>query len=209
MKTKIVLAIFLLFNSFIASADEIKNIKNLYQNINRSIKEQKSQKILVYLELLEQAKDGIWKRVKNSDSRQQFSKSIIKNELFIQNKKIIKIVQKTESKSGDWEDIHEFYFYENGKTAFIFQKLITFQAYDPTQEKSFSQGPYVLEKRQYFNLKGEEIKLLLQAYASSTKKEIPVKSVHQIDLEEYKSIQELPFLKLLVSDVMYESTKEE
>ncbi len=201
MKIKIILTVILLLNSAVVLADDVKNIRNLYKNIDSLIKEDKSQKALVYLELLEATNGSVWKRVKDSVSKQQFNKSTIKNEVFIYNKKIIKIRQITESKSGDWEDNRELYFRENGRVAFVFQKLITFQAYDPTQEKSFPPGPYILEKRAYYDQNGDEIKLFVRAYVSSTKKDIPVQSVHQINLKEYKSIQELPFLNLLQSEM--------
>lgn len=200
MGKKLFLFVVLLLISSITFADEIKDSKILYENINRITQEKKSNKILCYVE---DVKNNVWKRVKDADSKQKFNQSLIKNEVFIHNKKVIKIVEIIESKSGDWENLREFYFRKNGKVAFVFQKIVTFQAYDYIHQETLPPGPYILEKRKYYDLNGKEIKALLKAYISTTKNQISPDFVHEIDLDEYKSIQEFPSLQLFRSEVMY------
>lgn len=182
-----------LIQSFSVLADEIKEIRSLYVNINKLIREGKTQEFLFYL-----TSSG-WKKIeviKDLNSRNE----VDLNEhakVYIYQNKLIKAVIIISTPSGDWQNTAEYYFYENGKTAFIFESHLTFHGYNFEKDENLPPGPYVIEKRIYFSKDGKKIRSLVKSFVKSTKEEVPIKFLRQIEFEIYPDIKSLPFRSLL------------
>jgi hypothetical protein len=100
-----------------------------------------------------------------------------------------KVVVRIDSASGDWGNTTEYYFWPNGRTAFRFERHVTFLGVDPR-----AAGPYVIEKRRYMDEGGRVARELARAHSERTKQDVPLGSVQQIDPAGYSSVSELPFL---------------
>ena len=185
-----------LLSSLPLLADSISEVRTLYDKINKAISEKKTTEVLLYT-----TPDGYaekrWIKVKQTDSATSFDNSYFKAKVFVLHNKVVKAVIDIESQAGDWINSREYYFYENGKTAFLFESHLTHLGYNLDQNKSLPPGPYVIEKRIYLNKTGKEIRSLQKAFIASTKEEIPAKYLQKIDIEVYRDIASLPFSKEL------------
>jgi hypothetical protein len=97
--------------------------------------------------------------------------------------------------SGDWTNRVEYYFYKDGKTAFRFERHLTFNGGAPDADESDPGGPYVVETRTYYDPSGEQVRELVRAFRKETGEDISPRYVQSPDQPRYKSVQELPFLK--------------
>lgn len=185
--------------SFGNEFQEIKEIKSLYTRINRIIKEGKVQIILLYAD-----SDGYdikkWNKLQNLDEKCLIKKqSIYKAWVYLYQNNIVKTIIHIDSISKDWNNTTEYYYYDNGKVAFIFRHHFTFLA-NLTDEKGMDiEGPFIVEERVYFNRKGERIRFLKKAFIKHNKKEVPEEEVQQINPEFYLNVDSLPFINLIKS----------
>lgn len=173
------------------AANEVAAIRALYAAANKTIDESKTQEVLYYT-----AKDG-WKKAVNPkvsrfddvDRESLFEKAYV----YVQQGRVIKSVMVTVTPSGDWQNSREYYFYDNGKTAFVFEKHLTFLGYDYDTKKPLPNGPFIIEKRIYFDANGKEIRRLEKASASKSRQEVAIQYLKQADLDLYKDIASFPF----------------
>lgn len=190
--------IFWIIASTAFADNRIEQIRAVCHRINKTIEMNKAKEILFYTD-----GDGYvenkWNKVKNVEERLLFDKSFFRAKVYLYSGKIVKSIIVIDSQVGDWTNIKEYYFYENGSIAFVFERHVTSQAHNTETGEELPQGPYILEKRTYFDEKGRKIKSIEKAVISSTNREIPVKFVRQIDLGDdlYLNSSLLPFSKML------------
>jgi hypothetical protein len=179
-------------------AEKIEEIKSLYNNINNIITTHKATEILFYTDG-DGYSQGKWYKVININEKDLFNKSYFRAKSYLYKGKIIKTIIVIDSPVGDWTNIKEYYFYNTEATAFVFEKHVTSQAHNVDTNEPLPPGPYILERRIYFDETGKELRLLEKAYISSTNKRIPVKFVRQIDFgfDVYMNVNFLPFSKML------------
>jgi len=138
--------------------------------------------------------DDEWRKLDSLWEHQDYEGHDERAMIFLQANKPIKVIDFVQSLSGDWELMQEYYFYENGTTAFIFERLITFQAYD--EKRDLPPGPYILEKRLYFDSNGIRIKTLRSAFVSSNKEKLEPSTVNDIEVPRYRNFKLFPFFSL-------------
>jgi hypothetical protein len=185
--------LFLLFAGGTAHAG-VDEIKLIYQTINTRIVDKRETPISLYVDD-NQGKEE-WQRVVTQANQVVFDRSDFRAQVYSHEGKTVKAQIETTSESGDWKLTEEYYFYSNGRVAFYFHSLVTFQAFDYEHDQELPEGPYVVEKRFYFNEKGEPIRHLEKAFLQRTKKEVPVKYIRaELPVELYRDVKSLPFYK--------------
>ena len=199
----VICVLMLLSDVLFAWPNDITEITKWYATVNKLIADNKTRQILSYLKQDSERQDDMWIMVRGADSQVLYEKSFVKAKTHVYGGRIVKATILMENESGDWENLSEYYFYESGVSAFVFQKLITFHAYDTTREEQLPPGPYISEKTSYFGGSGEKIKSGLKAYIAKSKKEIDPKFVYHPDIDEYESVKALPFYKLIEKELKY------
>lgn len=178
-----------------ASEVGVEKIRTLYAKINQLIESGDT----IKKDFLLSSKG--WKkinRVTNKLAAESGEMDLQENaSVYLYKNKVVKAVITIVTPSGDWVNTTNYYFYENGKTAFIFENHETFQGYDFDKDEELPPGPYVIEKRFYYSEQGKEIRQLKKAFIKSNKKEIPAKFLRQVDFERYPNVSSLPFSNLL------------
>lgn len=178
-----------------ATAIEIENIKSLYAQTNKAIEEGKTKQVFCY-----NANSG-WKTTTNpktigfkdvGDDR-----TLEQAHVYLHHGRVLKAVMFIDTPSGDWANKREYYFYDTGKTAFLFETHFTFLGHDYETQKSLPKGPYIIERRVYFGSNGKEIRRLEKAFTSKLKESVPVRFLQQVDPEIYMDVNRLPFFSLL------------
>lgn len=186
----------LTLNVSAGNSDSIEYIRKIYSDTNDIIKSRKVKEVSYYLS------DKGWEvRTKEGDSGNNDAVDLQEEAKSYQyGNSVIKAVLNTASPSGDWRSTVEYYFYDNARTAFIFQTFETFSGYNVDEDKELPEGPYIIENRIYLNKEGRVIKQLKKAFIASSKKDIPIKYLRQVDLDiVYKGVADLPFGSLLKS----------
>jgi len=178
-----------------STADEIENIKSLYTQTNKAIYEGNSKETLFY-----NAKTG-WKMASSSKAT-KFSDvaedSMLEQiRVYIHQKHVIKATVFIDTPSGDWANKREYYFYGSGKTAFLFETHFTFLGSNYETQKPLPQGPYIIERRIYFDVAGKEIRKVEKAFTSKAKQPVPVRFLQQVDPVIYTDVNHLPITSLL------------
>ncbi len=87
------------------------------------------------------------------------------------------------SPSGDWFISSEHYYRPGGKLYFIFWSMNTFYAEDAL----------TVERRVYFNPKGEKIRALESVYKMNTKDIVENANYFDKEINHWKSFNKLPF----------------
>ncbi len=173
-------------------ADEIEKIRGLYAEINKTIEEGSAKEVILHL-----TSKG-WKKFAKAKIKSDEDLDLIESaKVYLMNGRPLKSIMTVASPSGDWESTSDYYFYENEKTAFIFESYLTYQGYNFDKEEDLPPGPYVIEKRVYFNEKGQEIKSITKSFIKSSKKEIPLKYLKKNQFDIYTDVKSLPFYNLL------------
>lgn len=166
-------------------AGELDETRALYKETNRLIRNGEMEKTELVLE------PGGWEKIKGEVIPE--GRILETADIFSQGGRIRKVIYYRNTPSGDWRLKTEYYFHESGELAFVFQETVTFQGYDFDNDRELPEGPYVIEKRKYFNRRGEETRSLVKAFVKSSGEPIPLKYLRQFDVEIYKSVSSLPF----------------
>ncbi len=95
-----------------------------------------------------------------------------------------------DSEAGDWTSVAEHYFYPDGRLAFRFERLTSFEGSDP-QIPDGPSGPFIVETRTYFDEAGQRIRELKKAFFQPTGKPIPISAVAQPDTTHLRSADDL------------------
>jgi hypothetical protein len=186
-----------IFLSFIiceqAGADEIEIIRDIYSSTNDIVNANKAKTLWFYT-----AEKG-WIRAKDEEETDvdEIHDIFETAAVYYYDGRIIKTVITILTPSGDWVGHQEYYFYKDDNTAFIFEELRTFQGYNFDKYEDLPPGPYVIEKRIYFSKKNQIIRSLEKAFVLSSKKDVPIKYLRQLDFDLYKSVQSLPFSDII------------
>ncbi len=199
MKLLFVILVFIVgfVNFSYGEQGNVEQIKIIYAKANKIIKSNNIKLLKLYNESVDIDNTTQWKIVTNGSTINKYNKSNATAIVFINNNTIIKSSININSESGDWKYYVEYIFYNNGCTAFILEKLITYQAFDTDNGINLPKGPYVIEKRYYINEKGKNIKTISKAYNQNNNKAVNEKYIKQIDISLYKSITKLPYYKVL------------
>lgn len=192
------LAVILFLACDIAQAG-VDEIKVLYQKTNERIKKNIEKPLSLYAN--DKRGNIEWRRVLSRADSDAFDKSDFRTHVYLHNGKVVKAEIETTSESGDWKLTEEYYFYTNEHVAFYFQSLVTYQAFDYEHDQELPEGPYVLEKRFYYNEGGKNIRSLEKAFVQQTQKDIPVKYVRaELPIKLYQDVKSLPFYKAINND---------
>jgi len=90
------------------------------------------------------------------------------------------------SLAGDWYITSDYYYNQLGNLYFIFWRMNTF----------YAEEPVTVEKRKYFDSKGNEIRSLQSVYKMNTKDKIEISFMdREVDIK--KSIKDWEFYELL------------
>jgi len=166
--TGVVFLVFLLAD--VAALAGVTEIRTIYQEINSLIESKAAKLVSVYAA---DVAGGVgWRAVAGAADQNAFDKSDWRAQVYLHERKIIKAQIESTSESGDWKLTEEYYFYKNDQTAFYFQTLLTFQGYDYEHDRELPPGPYVVEKRVYFDEDGKELRKLLRAFVRKSGKNI-------------------------------------
>ncbi len=185
--TMVTIVLLLMSGNAVATIDEIRA---LYKETNNLIQRKAVKEIYLY----PGSSGRIWKRTNPATPGEDFKQSDFKAKAYLLNSRLLKIVLETKSQSGDWSVEEEYYFYPDGRTAFYFQRLVTFQGYDTDKDRELPPGPYIVEKRVYYDRQGKEEKSLSKAFVSSTKEPIAERYVRaNLPISMYPDSKSLPF----------------
>jgi hypothetical protein len=170
----------------------VEEIRALYQEINALTQGNAGKQVSLYAA---SEQDRIeWRTVVSGIEQGEFNKSDFRAQVYLHENKIVKARIETTSASGDWKLTEEYYFYKNGRTAFYFRSLLTFQGYDFEHDRDLPPGPYIVEERRYYDEAGKQIRHLENAFVQATKKEVPVKYIRtNLPVELYQNTKSLPF----------------
>jgi len=168
--------------------DAIKEIRNIYYGHNEFIQKNTIQPIC-YL-ILHQGENA--KPISCSNLPKNYSGLVSEFRAYIYHKKILKIVELTYSSADDQEITLKYYFYPSLNTAFVFEQHLTFNGIHEENGEEVS-GLYKVERRFYFDKKGNKIKDIKKIFLLKSNKIIEIKPI---------SIQYWnPFIALRVSDI--------
>ncbi|HLQ26600.1 MAG TPA: hypothetical protein VK138_12075 [Acidiferrobacterales bacterium] len=147
----------------------------------------------------EAGKDGYEiKKWHLTDDKQNYETGAYEARVFIVDRNVIKTRVVVQSLSGDWADVIEYYYYENGKLAFIYEGNTTYNGYViKNNDKVEPDGPFVVEKRSYFSEDGKRVRFLQKAYLKKTGETVPITQIQDINLQKYGAVCSLPFVSLM------------
>ena len=163
LKTKLILLLGLSLSAFWTAGQEerkILQIKADFQAWQPLIEVVSGTELFHYTWGENYEKDQWYSSVQNADGKVLYQKAFI-----IENPELGTFVHYDNyAISGDWYISVDYYFDANESLYFVFWKMNTFQAEEPV----------TVEKRRYFNAKGEEIKSLTSTYKMNTREESSV-----------------------------------
>lgn len=176
--------------------DIVRAIRKIYARTSQLIEKNKTEVIILNSEA---GQDGYEiKRWHLAVDKQNYEAGAYEARVFVLDGDVLKTRVVTQSLSGDWAVVTEYYYYPNGKIAFIFEGNTTYNGYvTKADENGQSQGPFVIEKRSYFSEDGKRIRFLKKAYLKRTGQEVPMDQIQDIDLEKYGPVCLLPFIDLI------------
>jgi len=203
---KVLFAITLLFLASLtyAADDPVVKIKELYKHTNYLVSEKKVREIMLHTGPPDQGpgpnenKKDKWYAVKSSEDMKKFEESDYKAKVYLQGEQVVKIVML--SVSEGWNNTVEYYFYPNGNTAFVFERLNTLQGYNADKQEPLPPGPYIVERRTYYDAGGKIVRELVKSYFESDKREIPLKYIRDTVMTYgyyYPVGQSFPFFNLV------------
>lgn len=201
-RTIIILCLHLLAPPILAAAtvNESKNIKSLYVQTNKIIEEGKIKKFFYY------NTNSNWRTAINPKTigfKDVGEDSMLEQaHVYLHQDRALKVTMLIDTPSGDWANKREYYFYDSGKIAFLFESHFTFLGHNFETQKPLPKGPYIIERRVYFDTSGKEIRRLEKAFVSKSKEAVPVHFLQQIDSEIYTDVNRLPFFNLLRQEKM-------
>jgi hypothetical protein len=118
----------------------------------------------------------------------------ITTELTLINDKKIGVMFSTyeTSPSGDWHVYSEHYYWPSGELFFTLWRMVTSSSihYTDTGE------PLTIERRLYFNKKGEIIRKLESTYGSQSKKELKNQQYLDREIKHWLTTKDFPFCNL-------------
>jgi len=180
-----------------SSEEEVVNqIRKIYARTSQLVEKNKTEVITLHSEA---GKDGYdiktWRLV---GDKQNYEKGAYEARIFIIDRNVVKTRVVVQSLSGDWANVIEYYYYPDGKLAFLFEGTTTYNGYViKNNEKVEPNGPFVVEKRSYFSEDGKRVRFLQKAYLKETGAAVPVTQIQDIDEKKYGAVCSLPFISLI------------
>ncbi len=174
----------------------ISKIREIYSRTSQLVEKNKTEAIALRSEA---GKDGYEiKKWHLTDDKQNYETGAYEARVFIVDRNVIKTRVVVQSLSGDWADVIEYYYYENGKLAFIYEGNTTYNGYViKNNDKVEPDGPFVVEKRSYFSEDGKRVRFLQKAYLKKTGETVPITQIQDINLQKYGAVCSLPFVSLM------------
>ncbi len=176
--------------------DVVRKIRDIYARTYQLVEKKKTEIVIIYSEA---GKDGYdVKRWHLAGDKQEYESGAYEVRVFIAEQRVIKTRVVVQSLSGDWADVIEYYYYQNGEPAFIFEGTTTYNGYVMKgNEKAEPDGPFVVEKRSYLSENGKIVKYIKKAYQKQSGKTVPITQIQDVKLAEYGSVCSLPFIGLV------------
>jgi hypothetical protein len=188
--------------SYGASPEEevVSKIREIYVQTSQLVENKKTEVIILRSEA---GKDGYdIKKWHLADDKQNYETGAYEARVFIVDRNVLKTRVVIQSLSGDWADVIEYYYYQNGKLAFIFEGNTTYNGYIvKNNKKDEPDGPFVIEKRSYFSEDGKRVRFLEKAYLKKTSEAVPITQIQDINIDKYGAVCSLPFISLIQDKV--------
>ncbi len=203
-KALLMFALLFLYSLTFAADDPITKIKEVYKHTNDLISKTKVREIMLHTGAPDQGpgpsenKKDKWYRVKSAEDVKAFEESDYKAKAYLLGEQVVKIV--IFAVSEGWNNTVEYYFYHNGNTAFVFERLNTMQGYNTDKQQPLSPGPYIVERRTYYEPGGKIVRELVKSYFESNKQEVPLKYIRDTVMtygNYYLTDQSFPFFDLV------------
>ncbi|WP_125250370.1 hypothetical protein [Leptospira wolffii] len=185
IQRKIFLLLFFLSSVAIYSeSDEILKIREIYKRAQEFQKSDSSNSIQ-YVRYWDEDKKILsnWERFDKNSQKENDILSLIR--IFSKDDKVSSVLMEENTPSGDWTCTTEYYFYENGKIAFVHSILSTFY------------GNVRVEKRFYYNDSFRRIRELKSIYDLQTNRELKDRSNDFIDRKVIVAKDIIALFKLL------------
>ncbi len=191
--------IFLLpLTSYASSSEEkvVRKIRDLYERASELVAKGKTKVITLHSEA---GKDGYdIKKWRLAGDKENYEKGAYEARVFIVDQNVVKTRVVIQSLSGDWANVMEYYYYPDGKLAFLFEGNTTYNGYViRNNDKVEPNGPFVVEKRSYFSEDGKRVRFLQKAYLKETGEAVPITQIQDINEEKYGAVCSLPFISLI------------
>jgi hypothetical protein len=170
----------------------IERIRRLYSEVNESIRLGRAKESVFFTDGTSYS-ERRWKEATSDAARATSERSHFLATVYSVRGAPAKAVFRIRSPSGDWQNTTEYYFYSNGATAFRFERHFTYLGLEGDEDKGAQSGPYVVERRRYFDYEGRIVRDVVRASVESTKREVSPTIIQQIDTESYSRASDLPF----------------
>lgn len=197
-------AVLIVFAQVTFAIESPEEIRALYAETNKLIEHKKASELLLH------TGPGDYGPGPNSNAKEKwylaephgdpkpFDGSDYKARAYVHDGRLIKAV--ILSISEGWNNAAEYYFYKDGKTAFVFERLVTEHGYNTDKQEPLTQGPYVVEWRTYFDRSGNVVRELKKGFYESNKQELPLKYIRTSVMTYgyyYKNSTSLPFSSVI------------
>lgn len=170
----------------------VAEIKALYENVNELIGKKATRDVSLYAA---DRQDHLeWVAVSGRADQEEFDRSDFRARAYLRDARVLKARIETTSASGDWSLTEDYYFHGNGRTAFYFRSLVTFQGYDYEHDRPLPEGPYIVEERRYYDEAGRKIRRLEKAFIEKTRQDVPARYIRaNLPAEFFPDVKSLPF----------------
>ncbi len=177
-------------------AKTVERIRKLYADVNEAIRADRARQSVFYTDGEGYAARQ-WKRVTTKEEREAANRSHFVATVHFLEGAVAKVTFRIGSPSGDWENTTEYYFYPDGRAAFRFESHFTHLGPDADVNGHPASGPYLIEKRRYFDPQAHVVYDLDRAIVVSTGRQVALSEVQHADVDTYASVSELPFCRQL------------
>jgi len=180
--------------SVFATNPKIVEIRKIY---NEAQKEISSHKTVDIGFISEAGRDGyVIKDWHLESDKQDYKKGVYEAHVSVFNKQVVRTRIVMDSLSGDWAYVIEYYYYDDGRVAFIYEGTTSYNGYEIVENKPTSTGKlFAEERRSYYSRDGKRIRLLTKAFLRHSGKPVDPGQVQDIEMDKkYMSICDLPFI---------------
>jgi len=179
-----------------SSTDVVERIREIYAQANLHIEKNRVEPVILRSEA---GRDGYEiKRWHLQSETREYEVGAYEVRAFIVDGQVLKTSVELQSLSGDWAYVVEYYYYQNGKVAFIFEGNTTYNGYVVRSGKKVApEGPFVVEKRSYFSGDGVRVRHLEKAYLKRTREVVPITQIQNIEPVKFGAVCSLPFISLI------------
>lgn len=181
------------------STDQVvEAVRTIYASTNEAVAQNRTRKVRVASSL---NADGrrTWKVIApDAKVRRREGEAHEEATVYLLDGRPVKVETKLDAPSGDWGQKVAYFFYPDGRTAFRFEEHVTFLYYDPEEPDFRPSGPFVRERRSYFDEGGRMIRDLLSVRkVPGVKRRLKPDALQHEETNWFVSVEQLPFKHLL------------